>query len=80
MAKLSGKQQEVYDIICEHKQIVRWGECYWTYKDCKTHQFKYRNEISDIPDWICQTNTLRALAKRNLIMLDEENDTATILN
>lgn len=80
MVKLSEKQQEVYDVICEHKQIVRWGECYWTYKGCETHQLKYKDEISNIPNWICQTNTLRALAKKNLIMLDEEKDIATILS
>jgi len=79
MLKLSEKQQEVYDIICKYKQIVRWGECYWTYKNCGTHTLKYRNEVFDMPDWKCQTNTLRALTKKNLILLNEEKDIATIL-
>ena len=71
MAKLSEKMQEVYDIIQEHKKIVRWGECYWTYPNCTRSN-------RDVPSWICQTSTLRALAKHELITLDEDNDIAYI--
>lgn len=71
MIKLSDKMQETYSIIQEHKKIVRWGECYWTYPNCIVNE---RN----VPDWICQTSTLRALSIRGLIILDEDNNIASI--
>ncbi len=61
---LSNKMRETYEKIQEHGTIQRWGECYWTYPCCE------RSKL-DVPKWICQTSTLRALAKRKLIDLDE---------
>jgi len=72
IVKLSDKMQETYEIIKEHGEIIRWGECYWTYPKCA------RSKRLDVPEWICQTSTLRALAKRNLITLDEDNDIARV--
>lgn len=73
MLKLSEKMQEVYSIIQKHGKIIRWGECYWTYPGCQ------RDE-RDVPEWICQTSTLRALSTRKLITLDEEHDIARLNN
>lgn len=64
--------QEVYDIIQKHREIIRWGECYWTYQSCS-------RDKRDVPNWICQTSTLRALAKRKYILLDEENGIASVI-
>ena len=73
MSKLSTKMQEVYDIIQIHGTIIRWGECYWTYLNCPRDE---RN----VPKWICQTSTLKALSKRELITLDEKHDIARLVN
>ena len=72
MTELSAKMQEVYDHIQLHGEIIRWGECYWTYLNCP-------RDKRDVPEWICQTSTLRALSKRGLVTLDEKNGIARLI-
>lgn len=68
--KLSSKMEEVYNIL-KLKNIERVGEYFWTYVGCKKNK-------KGFPDWVCETSTLRALAKREMINLDEEKGIAML--
>ncbi len=67
-AKISETMREVLDKMAEHGHLVRWPGGFWTYPNCPTTR-KVDNHL--VPDWYVGVQTLKALAKRDMVRLEK---------
>ena len=67
---LSTKMEEAVRIMKAHGKLIRYDGGFWSWINV---------EIHDAPIWYCGVGTLRALAKRGAIILDEENKSCQLL-
>lgn len=69
---LSSKMEETVRIMNAHGNLIRYIGGFWSWIGVEKHQCKNGGNTYDVPIWYCDVKTLRALAKRGIIILDEE--------
>lgn len=70
---LTQAQKDAVDAMMYHEKILLKQKGFWTYKECPFKQAKNGAETFEIPAWSCRITTLRVLAKKNIVKLDEVN-------
>lgn len=69
---LSAKMEEAVRIMKAHGKLVRYDGGFWSWVGVEIHHYRNGADTYDCPIWNCGVRTLRALAKRRIIILDEE--------
>lgn len=64
--------QETVHNMKLHGQFIRHNGGFWSWLDVEVEIHKNGSQEFIIPVWWCDVKTLRALAKRNIVRLDEE--------
>lgn len=64
---LSRAQEDVIRVMKAHGNILIKKHGFWTYENCEFH----KDHNSNNPIFSCQITTLRVLARRNIVTLDE---------
>lgn len=59
--------EDVIRVMKAHGNILIKKHGFWTYENCEFH----KDHNSNIPIFSCQITTLRVLARRNIVTLDE---------
>lgn len=69
---LSKAQEDAIRIMKAHDNtfVKRCG--FWTYENCDFHEYRNGNDLMKIPIYSCRITTLRVLARKNVIALDED--------
>lgn len=60
-------KEDVIRVMKAHGNILIKKHGFWTYENCEFH----KDHNSNIPIFSCQITTLRVLARRNIVTLDE---------
>lgn len=70
---LSKTMIDVVNVMKEHKELIRYEFGFWSWEgvEIKHTNFKLM-ENYDCPEWHCDIKTLRALARRKIVTLDED--------
>ena len=69
---LSKTQEDAIRIMKAHDNTLVKRDGFWTYENCEFHEYRNRNDLLKIPIYSCRVTTLRVLARRNVITLDED--------
>lgn len=70
---LSTKMEETVRIMKAHGKLIRYNSGFWSWSGVEMHISRNGADIYKHPIWYCGIGTLRALAKRGIVILDEEN-------
>ena len=65
---LSKTQEDAIRVMKAHGNTLIKMHGFWTYENCEFHEC----HNSNIPIFSCQITTLRVLARRNVVTLDED--------
>lgn len=68
-ANLSTTMRETIRVMRKHGNLVRYKGGFWSWENV---DLKTRGENRFVPTWFCNVQTLRALDKRKLVLLDED--------
>lgn len=69
---LSKAQEDVIRIMKVHNNTLLKRDGFWTYENCEFIEYRNGNDLLKIPSYSCRIATLRVLARRNVITLDED--------
>lgn len=70
---LSAKMEETIRIMKVHGKLIRYSGGFWSWVGVEMHLSRMGADTYKHPIWHCDVKTLRALAKRGVVLLDEEN-------
>lgn len=68
---LSPKMEEALRCMKTNGNLIRYNGGFWSWSNVKMTHCKNGSEEYKVPIWYCTVNTLRALAKRGAVALDE---------
>lgn len=77
---LSAKMEEAVRIMKAHGKLIRYDGGFWSWAGVEIHHCKNGAGTYSCPIWYCSVLTLRALAKRNIVTLDEENKVCQLIS
>lgn len=77
--RLSEKMLETMQVLEKYKALKRYDGGFWSWDSADMKpSYNGGQIICMVPSWYCDVKTLRALAKRNLVVLDENNKTCKL--
>lgn len=68
--------QDTLAKLQEHGSLVRFKGGFWSWKCCEINHYRDYS----CPEWHCDVKTLRALEKRGLVELDEQQRLCKLVN
>ena len=70
--KLSETMINTLEIMKQHGNLRRYDGGFWSWENANLKPvYNGKTFMYMLPEWSCDVKTLRALAKRNLVVLDE---------
>lgn len=69
---LSKAQEDAIRIMKAHGNTLVKRDGFWTYENCEFREYRNGNDLFKIPIYSCRVTTLRVLARRNIIVLNED--------
>ena len=69
---LSRAQEDVIRVMKAHGNILIKKHGFWTYENCEFHEYHNGSNLMKFPIYNCRITTLRVLARKNVIALDED--------
>lgn len=76
---LSAKMEESVRIMRTHGKLIRYDGGFWSWVGVEIHHCRNGADTYRCPIWYCSVRTLRALDKRHIVTLDEENKVCQII-
>ena len=72
--QLSDTMLDTIDKMSKYGKLVRYDGGFWSWENTELEPL-YNGGIFQcmVPSWHCDVKTLRALSKRNIVILDEEH-------
>mgnify|MGYP003089239197 FL=1 len=68
---LSKAQEDAIRVMKAHGNTLIKKHGFWTYENCEFHEYRNGSNLMKFPIWNCRITTLRVLARRNIVTLDE---------
>lgn len=68
---LSSAQEDAVRIMKFHNDTLTKQKGFWTWNGVEFHSYKNGTNTIICPIWYCRITTLRVLARRNIVALDE---------
>ena len=76
---LSEKMEEAVRVMRVHGKLIRYDGGFWSWVNVEIHRHKNGADTYESPIWYCGVGTLRALVKRGVVTLDEENKSCQLI-
>lgn len=79
--ELSKKMSETMQVLEKYKVLIRYEGGFWSWEDTDMEPLHNGGQfLCMVPSWYCDVKTLRALAKRDLVVLNETSKVCRIKN
>ena len=79
--QLSNKMLETLEMIKQHGKLIRHSGGFWSWTEIELKPlYNGREFMCMVPIWYCDVKTLRALQKRELVVLDEQAKECGLVN
>ena len=69
---LSKAQEDAICVMKAHGNTLIKIHGFWTYENCEFHEYHNGSSLMKFPFYNCRITTLRVLARKNVIALDED--------
>lgn len=66
------KELDAIRVMKAHGNTLIKIHGFWTYENCEFHEYHNGSNLMKFPIYNCRTTTLRVLARKNVIALDED--------
>ena len=68
---LSKAQEDAIRVMKAHGNTLIKKHGFWTYENCEFHEYRNGSNLMKFSICSCRITTLRVLARRNIVTLDE---------